>query len=432
MNKLTKPLIKNILPSLGGLFVIYLYNIVDGIFVGQGVGSSALGAVNVAVPFITFVVALTSLFGMGGATIVAIRKGRGDTEGANNAFMTALMLSFLASLILMGIGVIFSKQIIDLSGGKSLSKELRVMASKYLLYYSLFSIPMLMGNTLCVFVRNDDSPVLSFSAMLAGAITNIFLDWLFIYPLKLGVIGAAIASGVGQILTVLILLMHFIAKKGTLKIKKFKLNPSLVIKICKRGIPEAITELSTPVTALCYNIMLAKLVGDLGVSTFSILSFIYSLANAILSGVAQGIQPLWGRSFGEGEANDMKWYFKRGIIINLTLGLLIYLCLFIFDIQVITIFNKEQELVSSASKALPYFSLSFIPMAVNLILTAYFFSTKRTTIASIIALCRGIVIKAILIFSFPLIFNISLIWLAPFVTELITLFIGILLNKKIN
>lgn len=98
MNVKTKSLIGNILPALGGLFVTYLYNVVDGIFVGRGVGSAALGAVNIAVPFITFVVALTAMFPMGGATVVAIRMGRRDKEGANYAFMTAFSVrcSFLS------------------------------------------------------------------------------------------------------------------------------------------------------------------------------------------------------------------------------------------------------------------------------------------------------------------------------------------------
>ena len=214
MNAKTKSLIGNILPALGGLFVPYLYNVVDGIFVGRGVGAAALGAVNIAVPFITFVVALTAMFPMGGATIVAIRMGLGDKAGANHAFMTAFSLTLLMSAVLMTVGMVFSQQIVDLSGARSLSADMRQMAAQYLLYYSAFSVPMLMGTCLSVFVRNDGSPQLSFLGMCAGAAANIFLDWLFIYPLGMGIVGAAVASGLGQVLTVLILLTHFLRKKA--------------------------------------------------------------------------------------------------------------------------------------------------------------------------------------------------------------------------
>ena len=148
----TKSLIRYIFPALGGLFVTYLYNVVDGIFVGQGVGSAALGAVNIAVSFITFVVAITAMFPMGGATVVAIRMGRGDKDGANHAFMTAFSLTLIMAVILMAVGMVFSQQIVDVSGARHLGAEIRKMSSQYLFYYSAFSIPMLMGSCLSVFV----------------------------------------------------------------------------------------------------------------------------------------------------------------------------------------------------------------------------------------------------------------------------------------
>lgn len=429
MNAKTKSLFGYILPALGGLFVTYLYNVVDGIFVGQGVGSAALGAVNIGVPFITFVVAVAAMFPMGGATVVAIRMGRGDQDGANHAFMTAFSLTVLLSVILMAVGMVFSGQIVDLSGAKKLSAEMREMSAQYLFYYSAFSIPMLMSTCLSVFIRNDGSPTLAFAGMCTGAAANIFLDWLFIFPLDMGVIGAAVASGLGQVFSVLVLLTHFLRRKGKLRITPFKMDLSLVKKICKRGVPEAVTQLTTPVTALCYNLMLASLIGDIGVSTFSVLSFIYSLANAILSGVAQGLQPLWGHCYGKQDTEEMGWYFRRGIVINFILSVLIYFGLFFFDVPVIRIFNREADLVQTATAALPVFSLSFIPMALNLIFTAFLFSTKRTGAADAIAISRGIVVKSLAIFCIPILFGSGAIWIAPFVAEMITLVLAVVLSK---
>lgn len=429
MDAKAKTLIGNILPALGGLFVTYLYNVVDGIFVGRGVGSAALGAVNIAVPFITTMTALTAMFPMGGATVVAIRMGRGDKEGANHAFMTAFSLTLLVSALLMTIGMVFSQQIVDICGARDLSAEMRQMAKQYLFYCSAFSVPMLIGSCLAVFVRNDGSPTLSFIGMCVGAVTNIFLDWLFIFPFRMGIVGAAIATGLGQVLTVLILLTHFLRKKGDLCIRRFRISGTLIGKVCKRGVPEAVTQLTTPVTALCYNLMLARLIGDIGVSTFSVLSFIYSLANAILSGVAQGLQPLWGQYYGRKDTGGLKWYFHSGLMINMALSILIYGGLFFFDEPVIRIFNKEPELIAAASAALPMFALSFIPMAPNLIYTAYFFSTKRTGTADAIAVSRGIIVKALMIFCLPLTFGTEAIWFAPLATEFVTLAAAIVLGR---
>lgn len=352
MNVKTRSLLRYILPALGGLFVTYLYNVVDGIFVGRGVGSAALGAVNLAVPYITTVVALTALFPMGGATVAAIRMGRGDSEGANQAFLTALSLTLLLSAIFMAVGMAFPQRITDLCGGRSLSQDTRTMAAQYLFYYSAFSIPMLLGSCLSVFVRNDGSPALSFLGMCAGAAANIFLDWLFLFPLRMGVIGAAVASGLGQVLTVLLLLTHFLRKKGELRIRPFPLRWALVKKVC-----------------------------------------------------------------------------RRGLAVNAALSALILAALRLFDVPVIRVFNREPALVAEASAALPLFALSFLPMALNLVFTAYFFSTKRTGAANAIALSRGIVLKALMIFALPALLGVQAIWLAPFVSELLTLLAAAALQK---
>lgn len=424
-----KSLCRYIFPAMGGLFVTYLYNVVDGIFVGRGVGSAALGAVNIGVPFITFAVAIAAMFPMGGGTVVAIRMGREDKEGANHAFMTAFLLTLLASLLLTLIGMAFSRQIVDLSGGRTLSHTMRDMAADYLFYYCAFSVPMLMSTCLSVFVRNDGSPALSFVGMCVGAGANIFLDWLFIFPMKMGVVGAAIASGLGQVFSVAVLLSHFVRKRGSLRFRRFPVSGALIGKICKRGVPEAASQLTTPVTALCYNLMLARLVGDIGVSTFSVLSFIYSLVNAILSGTAQGLQPLWGLCYGEQDADGMNLYFRWGIRINAILSVVIYVLLFLFAEPVIQIFNRDPELVQNASAALSLFGLSFIPMALNLIYTAFLYSTKRTLQADAISLSRGVVLKAAAIFCMPVLFGIDVIWLAPFAAELLTLVLALVLSR---
>ena len=430
MNPKVKQLCSYIFPAVGSLFVTYLYNVMDGIFVGQGVGSAALGAVNIGVPFITFAVAIVAMFPMGGATIIAIRMGRDDKAGANQAFMSALTLTILTAVALTIMGTVFSQQIVDLSGARDLGDEMRRMSADYLFYYSAFSLPMLISNCLSVFVRNDGSPTLSFAGMCAGAVSNIFLDWLFIFPLQLGVIGAAVASGLGQIVSLLVLLSHFIRKHGNLRIRRFTIQPALIRKICKRGAPEAVTQLTTPVTALCYNLVLADLVGDIGVSTYSVLSFIYSLANAVLSGVAQGLQPLWGNSYGKQDTKEINDYFRFGITVNLVLSVLVYAGLVLFNEPTICIFSQDMELINAASKALPVFALSFIPMALNLVYTSLLYSTKRTKQSDIIAICRGIVIKAIAIFCIPVIWGVKAIWAAPFAAEMITFAIAVVLTRK--
>lgn len=427
MDGKNKELLHYIIPSAGGLCVTYLYNIVDGIFVGQGVGSLALAAVNITVPFVTSLVAISSLFAMGGSTIIAIRLGRGDEKGANNAFMTALSMTFILSLVLFLIGTLLPDSIALLCGS---SPAILPLAEEYLFYYTAFSIPFLLSNCLSVFVRNDGAPGLAFFGMCLGAVTNVFLDWLFIFPMQMGLKGAAIASGLGQVLSCLLLLSHFVRRRGQLRIRKFQFKFVQIWKICKRGVPECVSQLNTPVTALCYNWVLGRTLGDMGVATFSVLSFIFSLANAILSGVAQGLQPLWGRAFGSDKNQELKSYFFTGIKLNLTLSIVICMILSVFRIPAVKLFNRDTELVAMASGALPVFSLSFLAMSVNLIFTAYFYSTQQTVKSDIIALSRGVVVKAAAIFTVPVLFGDESVWWAAMVAEAITFFICLYLQAK--
>lgn len=420
MNSRGKEIFNYILPSAGGLCVTYLYNIVDGIFVGRGVGALALAAVNITVPFITTLVAISTLFAMGGSTVIAIRLGRGDKKGANDAFMTAFVLTFLLSILLLIVGMALPDQIALLCGS---SEAVLPLAREYLFYYTAFAIPFLLSNCLAIFVRNDGAPGLAFWGMCAGAVANIFLDWLFIFPMQMGIMGAAVASGLGQVLSFVILISHFVRKKGELRIKKYTPSLALMKKICNRGVPECFSQLNTPVTAFCYNWVLAGTLGDMGVATFSVLSFIYSLANAILSGVAQGMQPLWGHAFGKKDEMELRADFRAGMKINLAASVVIYVILAVFRVPVVTLFNNEPELVAMASKALPVFAVSFVFMAVNLIFTAYYYSTKQTWKSNIIAVSRGIVIKAAAIFLVPVAFGTTWVWASAAVAEGVTLII---------
>ena len=165
-------------------------------------------------------------------------------------------------------------------------------------------------------------------------------------------------------------------------------------------------------------------------STYSVLSFIYSLANAILSGVAQGLQPLWGNSYGKQDTAEIHFYFRCGNVINFSLSVLIFAILTFFDKEAIRIFNQDRGLITIAAKALPVFALSFIPMSLNLIFTSFLYSTKRTKQSDIIAICRGIVIKGIAIFSIPIISGSTVIWTAPLVAETLTLILAVFLVKN--
>ena len=210
-----KTLLKYVLPTTVGSVCFFLFTIIDGIFIGRGVGVEDTGAVNLTMPFVIIVNALFQLSTVGGVTVIAIRKGRGDIKGANSAFMHSLTLTVVISALLCVLGTRVSAPLCKLMGATGIYAE---MSAEYLFYYSLFIIPSGLSTALQGYCRNDGSPVLVSVGNVAGAAANIVLDYIFIFPLKGGLAGAAIATGISQTLVMLILLMHFVFKKGQLRV----------------------------------------------------------------------------------------------------------------------------------------------------------------------------------------------------------------------
>ena len=212
MNTQNKNLKKYIIPAVISNASFFILTIVDGMFVGNGVGTDALGAVSIAMPFVMLVGAISVLITIGGVAVAAVRLGRGDVDGANLAFMHSFSAIILIFAILSLTGTFFADKLSLLLGA---NETYHKMVSDYIFYYSLFLVPVGLYSCLAGFCRNDGVPKLNTYAALICTAANIFGDWLMVYPLKMGVGGAALASGLSQVLSVILLLSHFIRKKGS-------------------------------------------------------------------------------------------------------------------------------------------------------------------------------------------------------------------------
>lgn len=424
MKACRKEIVRYVVPSVGSMVVTFLYIVVDGIFVGRGVGPDALAAVNLALPFAALITSLADLITMGGASVTAIRLGRGDRTGARAAFNASLGMAFSLAVAISAAGMLWTDAISLVSGS---SVRLLGLTSEYIFYYSAFAIFMVMAICLSAFVRNDGRPGLAFWGMIAGAVCNIFLDWLFIFPFGMGVKVAAIASGLGQILTLAVLSVHFIGGRGELKISPRIPDSTLAGKIVKRGLPEFITQMSQPITVLCFNLVVMRELGEVGLAAYSVICYLTSLVHAVLMGVANGVQPLFGRSFGEKNRAGLKTYLRFGIGINLSLSLALYLLLAFGGSGMIGIFKPDAEMFGIASGALGVYAFSFILASVNILLTTYLFSTKRTGAAVLTAMLRSCGLNVLLIFAIPAFFGGRHLWMSITVVELVTLGAGLLI-----
>ena len=417
---------KYVFPAMLSNVCFFLFSVVDGIFVGRGIGSNALGAVNIVYPIVMVVGALLMLTTIGGVTITAVRLGRGDEEGANTAFMHSMILTFFIGAFFTVIGVFFARPICVLLGAGDTFLKL---AADYLFWYSLFTIPSAMSQGLQGFCRNDGSPGLVTVAVVISTLCNIFLDWLFIFPLAMGTAGAAIATGISQVIALLIISVHYFRRTGKLRVRLPKPEWKLFQKIVVRGLPEGIAQLATPVMTFCMNLVLAAQIGDIGINAFAVISYVASFTLAVFFGTSEGLQPLFGQSYGAKAEKNLKYYFHSGMIINIIGSIAVIGLIILFCRPICVLFGAEPAVLDYVVGAMPLYAWGFVPMAVNAMISSYLYSTKRSSYAIVLNILRSLVVSAAVILLLPSVFGADSVWLTFGIYELIVAAISVVLLK---
>lgn len=421
-----KVLLHYLIPATLTNISFFLFTIIDGMFVGNGVGTNALGAVNIVYPFLWLNYGINVLVTIGGVTITAIRFGRDDIKGANEAFIHSLTLTLIVSTFMTLSGTLLTRPIALLLGASNTYIDL---VREYLFWYSLFIIPSALSTNLQHFCRNDGDPQLVAVCTILSTGLNIILDYLFIFPFRLGIMGAALATGISHIFSLLIILTHYIFLKGRLRIKAIQYKPYLFKKIIVRGIPDMISQFSPPVTIFFMNYVLALNLGDLGINTYAIISNVASMALAVLYGVSEGLQPLIGRSYGAKNIKDLKFYFNTGLIIAFVGSALTVLLIDLFSQQICELFGPNVETIKSTVQNMPKYSWGFIFAGMNALISAYLYSTKRTEASILFNILRCLVLNSLCIVLLPLIFGIGVIWYSYGISEIFVLFLGYFLIK---
>lgn len=426
MNVQRKQLTKYIIPALISNLSFFILNIVDGIFVGNGVGIDALGAISLALPWLMVGNAVAILFTIGGVAVAAVRLGRGDTDGANQAFMHSFTATIFTMAVLTLIGTVWADQVARLMGANETFQE---MVSTYIFWYSVFLIPAGLFTCLSGFCRNDGNPHLSTVSAVVCTVANIFGDWLFIFPLDKGIGGAAFASGAAQLFSVIVLWPHYTQKKGQLRFQRFRLDPVLCQKVFLRGTPEMVNQFASPITMFSMNNVLIG-IGDAQVNAYSVILYAGSLFSALMYGLSSGLQPLFGRSYGAKDDKSLHYYIKAGLRIS-GIGSVIIFCLtFIIGNPICLVFGADAAATEIVVNVFPKYSLGYFFAASTVVIGAYLFSTKRTQYAIPLNVCRSLVFNFLCINFLPLIFGAEFVWYTLGIAEFICLCIAVVLWKR--
>lgn len=300
---LIKKYLKFVSLSIGGIIFYSIYSVVDGIFVGRGIGVEALSAVNVTMPFITFLFSLSMLFSVGSLNIVSFSLGKNDKKRANQYFTQTILIAGIVGLIIVLISFFNIDLIADFLGKNDDIKKYVIDYAKIIAIFSPFIILTYVFELL---VKAEGKPTIGFILMLISACINIVLDYLFVFYYNFGIQGAAWATGISQFTPSIIYAVYFSSKKSRLNFVKVKFNYNILINIIKYGIPAFLAELSTGFIIFIFNNKLATIQGIKGLAIFSIIMYILNLFTNIMLSVNQGTQPLISYYIGKKDIKSVK------------------------------------------------------------------------------------------------------------------------------
>lgn len=409
------------LPSVAAMWVYTIYTMVDGMFVARGVGTTALAAVNIAMPFINTAFALGILFAVGASTRASIHKGRNDMETANRIFTTSAVTVFTLAWIVVILAQLNLERIALLLGADD---ETLGYVKDYLRII-IFFVPCYMTSyNLEVLIKADGFPKKAIMTTCAGACTNIVLDALFILVFHWGIKGAAIATGLSQLMTFSIFLSHFLSKKSCFSFVRIRWRLKEVLGFAKLGIADSVTEFSVGVIIFLFNNVLLRVSGNDGVVMYTVIAYVYQLILMTMMGINQGMQPLVSYHHGRGEKTIHQYILKVALLTAAAASAAAFLFGVLYPNPVVAVFidpTQNASLYLGGVSAFKLFSFEFLPLGVVIILTGYFTALEKNKPAMTISMGRGLVFVAICLLSMAALFGETGIWLSMAVSETMAL-----------
>lgn len=429
-----KEFIKYSFLNILGMIGLSCYIFADTFFISKGLGANGLTALNLAIPIYSFINGSGLMLGMGGAIKYSIYKSQKKFKNMNIIFTNTIYLACLLFTIYILIGVFLSKLITTLLGA---DEDVFIITNIYLKVIFLFSPVFILNDIMICFVRNDGSPQLSMAAMIGGSMSNILLDYVFIFLLKMGIFGAAFSTGLSPLISMSILLIHLLKKKNNFHFTKIKLKLRILKSIFLLGFPSFITEISSGIVIIVFNTIILKLQGNIGVAAYGVIANLSLVIVSIFTGIAQGMQPLISKAYGYNDKLNIKKILKYAVITITITSILIYLIIFLYSSSITHLFNSENnlELQNIAVLGLKLYFTAIIFAGFNIIISTFFISTEMAFPANIISILRGLIIIVPMAFLLAALFGIIGVWLAFPVTELLVAIFGFIMyyifkNKK--
>ncbi|MCI9027854.1 MAG: hypothetical protein HFF47_07370 [Lawsonibacter sp.] len=407
------------IPQMIGLLFNSVYTIVDGVFIGNRLGREAMAAAAVAVPLIEILISVAIAVAAGAGVLIAARLGSGKGDEARRLFNTAAWMMGAAGLGVALLGNLCLEPLALLLGA---APEVLPQAMAYLWYIVTFAPFQLFSFLLGGMARNDGRPKLAMTAMIAGAASNIVLDYVFMYPLNLGIRGAALATALGPIFSVLILLPHFLLRRGTLYFQAVRprLAEGRSILVC--GAPSFLMEFSIGIVTFLYNVAVSRHgYGELGLAAYLIIGYLMLILLTLFLGMAEGLQPVFSRFMATGEEKRNLAMRRFSTKVFLGVGVISCLLIFLGSRWFFLLFAPEdQELTAfAASRSIPYFC-GFFLTGFNILMISFLQATRQTGRAMVLSLLRSVILPPALLLLLPALLGREGVWVCQSAADALT------------
>ena len=407
-----------------GMIALSCYILADTFFVSKALGANGLTALNLAIPVYNFINGSGLMIGMGGGTKYAISKSQGKMKQASQAFTNAAALTALIAACFFLLGLFASAPIARMLGADDTVFE---MSRTYLQVLLLFSPMFMTNNLLLCFIRNDGAPQLSMAAMITGSLSNVVLDYVFMFPLGMGIFGAVLATGLAPVISILVQSPYLLTKKNQFHLVRCRLSARLSLGIFSSGLPSLITEVSSGIVIIIFNRIILGLDGNTGVAAYGVIANLSLVVIAIYTGISQGIQPILSSNYGKGIRENVQAILRYAATTVVILSAGVYLCMFFGAEPITAIFNSEknQILQEIAEAGLKIYFTGCVFAGLNIIFSVYFTSTERPLPAQIISVMRGFIVIIPMSFLLSAIAGLPGVWASFPATEFLVSVAGV-------
>lgn len=422
------------IPIMIGMLINAFYNIVDAYFVGK-LGESAMAAISIIFPIGQVVVGLGLMFGNGAASYLSRLLGKDDKKTANQVASVAIYSSVFIGLIFIIITLVFMKYILKYLGATS---TIIPYALPYARIYILSCVFNIFNVTMNNIVASEGSSKTAMSALLLGALANIFLDPIFIYYFDFGVIGAAIATAISQFISTLVYIIYILKKESyfSFNIRNFHPTKEIFFEIFKIGIPTLTFQFLTSLSIALININAANY-GDTVIAAMGVVTRIISMCTLVVFGFLKGFQPIAGFSYGAKNFDRLNKSIKISILLSTTFCIVTGLITIIFSKQIVSQFaNGNNIMISLGQKSLIANSLSFFLFGFYTVYSSLFLALGKGCKGFLLGACRQGICFVPVILILPTLLGIDGILyvqpIADILSTFVTIFMAINLHKELN